>query len=46
MANEITLNPSEQIEGEFSAEELDSLAVGERLAEQEQQLLAGKYQST
>ena len=45
MANEITLNPSEQIEGEFSAEELDSLAVGERLAEQEQQLLAGKYQS-
>jgi hypothetical protein len=45
MANEITLNPSEQIEGEFSAEEIDSLAVGERLAEQEQQLLAGKYQS-
>lgn len=45
MANEITLNPSEQVEGEFSAEELDSLAVGERLAEQEQQLLAGKYQS-
>lgn len=45
MANEITLNPSEQIEGEFSAEELDSLAVGEKLAEQEQQLLAGKYQS-
>ena len=45
MANEITLNPSEQIEGEFSTEELDSLAVGEKLAEQEQQLLAGKYQS-
>jgi hypothetical protein len=45
MANEITLNPFEQIEGEFSTEELDSLAVGERLAEQEQQLLAGKYQS-
>lgn len=45
MANEITLNPSEQVEGELSAEELDSLAVGERLAEQEQQLLAGKYQS-
>ena len=45
MANEITLNQSEQIEGEFSTEELDSLAVGERLAEQEQQLLAGKYQS-
>jgi hypothetical protein len=45
MANEITLNPYEQAEGEFSAEELDSLAVGERLAEQEQQLLAGKYKS-
>lgn len=45
MANEITLNPYEQVEGEFSAEELDSLAVGERLAEQEQQLLAGKYKS-
>ena len=45
MANEITLNPYEQAEGEFSAEELDSLAVGEKLAEQEQQLLAGKYKS-
>jgi len=45
MANEITLNPSEQVEGEFSAEELDSLAVGERLAEQENELLAGKYRS-
>jgi len=45
MANEITLNPNEQVEGEFSAEELDSLAVGERLAEHEQQLLAGKYKS-
>ena len=45
MANEITLNPYEQVEGEFSAEELDSLQVGERLAEQEQQLLAGKYKS-
>jgi hypothetical protein len=45
MANEITLNPSEIAEGEFSAEELDSLEVGERLAEQEQQLLAGKYKS-
>ena len=45
MANEITLNPYEQAEGEFSADELDSLEVGERLAEQEQQLLAGKYKS-
>jgi len=45
MANEITLNPYEQAEGEMSAEELDSLQVGERLAEEEQQLLAGKYKS-
>jgi hypothetical protein len=45
MANEITLNPYEQAEGKFSAEELDSLAVGERLAEEESQLLAGKYKS-
>jgi hypothetical protein len=45
MANEITINPSDQVEGEFSAEELDSLAVGERLAEQENELLAGKYRS-
>jgi hypothetical protein len=45
MANEITLNPYEQAEDEFSAEELDSLQVGEQLAEQEQQLLAGKYKS-
>jgi hypothetical protein len=45
MANEITLNPSEMADGELSAEELDSLEVGERLAEQEQQLLAGKYRS-
>jgi hypothetical protein len=45
MANEITLNPYEQVEGELSAEELDSLEVGERLAEHESQLLAGKYKS-
>ena len=45
MANEITINPSELVEGELSAEELDSLEVGERLAEQENQLLAGKYKS-
>jgi hypothetical protein len=45
MANEITLNPYEQVEGELSADELDSLEVGERLAEHESQLLAGKYKS-
>ena len=45
MANEITINPSELADGELSADELDSLEVGERLAEQESQLLAGKYRS-
>ena len=45
MANEITLDPYDQAESEFSADELNSLEVGERLAEQEQQLLAGKYKS-
>jgi len=29
MANEITLNPYEQVEGELTADELDSLQVGE-----------------
>ena len=45
MANETTINPYDQMEGELSAEELDSLEVGERLAEQENELLAGKYRS-
>jgi hypothetical protein len=45
MANEITINPSELVEGELSAEELNSLEIGERLAEQENELLAGKYRS-
>ena len=45
MANEITLNPYEQVEGEFTAEELESLQVGEQLAEAENELLAGKYRS-
>jgi hypothetical protein len=45
MANEITLDPYEQVEGEFTAEELDSLRVGEEMAEAENQLLAGKYES-
>lgn len=39
----MTYNPSEQQEGELSADEQDSLAVGEKMAEQEEQLLAGKY---
>lgn len=40
----ITYDPSEAQEGEFTEEEQDSIAVGEKLAEQEQQLLAGKFQ--
>jgi len=45
MANEITLDPYDQAESEFSADELNSLEVGERLAAQENELLAGKYRS-
>ena len=43
MANEITLIPDEPVDGEFTEEEQDSLQVGEQLAEEESQLLAGKY---
>ena len=39
----LTFDPTEAQDGEFSAEELDSLQVGEALYEQEQQLLAGKF---
>ena len=42
MANEITLVSEEDQQG-LSEEEQDSLQVGEQLAEQEEQLLAGKY---
>lgn len=45
MANEITINPYEEVEGEFTAEEQEALAIGERLAEAEEELLAGKYRS-
>ena len=44
MANEITLVSEEPTEG-LSEEEQDSLAVGEELAEAENQLLAGKYEN-
>ena len=43
MANEITIDPTEYSEGEFSSEELESLQVGEELAQEQEQLLAGKY---
>jgi len=39
----LTYDPTEAQEGEFSAEELDSLQVGQALEEQQQQLLAGKF---
>lgn len=39
----LTYNPSEQAEGELTAEEQDSLEVGEKLAEQQGELLAGKF---
>ena len=39
----LTYDPTEVQDGEFSAEELDSLQVGEALEEQQQQLLAGKF---
>ena len=41
----LTYDPSETPEGELTAEEQDSLQVGEQLAQQEAQLLAGKFES-
>lgn len=45
MANELTLNPLDEQDGQLSADEQESLEIGERLAQEEQQLLAGKYKS-
>jgi len=45
MANELTLNPLDEQDGQLSADEQESLEIGERLAQEEQQLLAGKYRS-
>ena len=39
----LTYDPSEAQPGELSAEEQDSLAVGEQMEQQQQQLLAGKF---
>ena len=39
----LTYNPSEQAEGELTTEEQESLEVGEKLAEQQSELLAGKF---
>ena len=45
MANQITIDPTEYSEGELSPAEMESLEVGEQLAQEEAQLLAGKYQN-
>lgn len=42
---EITYDPTDVDAGEFSAEELDSLAVGEQMAQAEDRMLAGKYEN-
>ena len=42
---EMTYDPTPADQPEFSADELDSLQVGEQLAQAEEQKLAGKYES-
>ena len=42
---EITYDPTDVDAGEFTADELDSLQVGEQLAEAEDRMLAGKYEN-
>ena len=39
----LTYDPSETQEGELNQEEQEALDVGEKLAEQQEQLLAGKF---
>ena len=41
----LTYNPTEQAEGELSTEEQESLEVGEKLAEQQSEMLAGKFKT-
>ena len=43
MSVEITYDPTDVDAGEFSADELDSLQVGEQLEQAEERQLAGKY---
>ena len=45
MTDTLTYNPTDPDAGELTPEEQDSLEVGEKLAEQEEQLLAGKYRN-
>ena len=42
-AQTLTYDPNEQPEGELTTEEQEALEVGEKLAEQQEQLLAGKF---
>ena len=42
-AQTLTYDANEQPEGELNAEEKEALAVGEKLAEQQETLLAGKF---
>ena len=41
----LTYDPSETQEGELTEEEQDSLAVGEKMAEQQEEMLAGKFKN-
>ena len=41
----LTYNPNEQAESELSTEEQESLEVGEKLAEQQSEMLAGKFKT-
>ena len=41
----LTYNPNEQAEGELTTEEQESLEVGEKLAEQQGEMLAGKFKT-
>ena len=41
----LTYNPDEQVEGELTEDEQDSLAVGEKLVEQQEEMLAGKFKT-
>ena len=45
MTDTLTYNPTDPEAGELTPDEQDSLQVGEKLAEQEEKLLAGKYKN-
>ena len=40
----LTYDPTPADQPEFSEEEMESLAIGERMEQEQQQLLAGKYE--